>query len=187
MPVSPAMAPAGEPRPPPYEIERKSVAAVEVRRGDRVVRWSARAGVGASTSPTGASISRGLLDAFVDQLVDGAANERLDGERIADTGLDRPSLHVRVDETDGGHLTLVIGARTPTATAVYGKVEETDTSLPRGPEPPHLRRSSSFPLTRGSAGIAGRTDAATIRAFGSLPARGDGQPSHRSATALPLR
>jgi hypothetical protein len=133
LPVSPAMAPQAEaPGPPAYELERKNVAAVEVRRGDRIVRWSAMDGGWRIDEPKGASISRGLLDAFVDQLVDGAANERLDGEKIADTGLDRPSLHVRVDQTDGRRLTLVIGERTPTATAVYGKVDETDTVFVAG-------------------------------------------------------
>lgn len=128
MPVSPEMAPRVEaPGPPAYELERKDIAAVEVRRGDRVVRWSAAGGGWRIDEPKGASLSRGLLDSFVDQLIDGATNERLDGERIADTGFDRPSLRVRVEETDGGHLTLVIGERTPTATAVYGRVEETNT------------------------------------------------------------
>jgi hypothetical protein len=133
MPVSPAMAPrALEPGPPAYELARKDVAAVEVRRGDRVVRWSAVDGGWRVDEPQGATLSRGLLDAFVDQLVDGATNERLDGEKIADTGLDRPALRVRVDETDGGRLTFVIGERLPTATAVYGKVEETDTVFVAG-------------------------------------------------------
>jgi hypothetical protein len=127
-----AAARPAEPGPPAYELSRDRVAAVEVRRGDQVVRWVPSGGGWRVEHPVGAAVPPGILDALVEQIIDGAAGERLDGGSATDTGLDRPSLEVRVDRADGGRLTLSIGGRTPTATAVYGRVEETGTLFVAG-------------------------------------------------------
>lgn len=117
-----------------YELTRDSIAAVEVQRGDQVLRWIP-AGTGWQVvQPAGAHIAAGALDAFVDQLVDGAANERLDGAslRAEQIGLHPPAWRIRVERADGSILTLSIGERTPTATALYGRVEETGTLFVAG-------------------------------------------------------
>jgi hypothetical protein len=117
---------------PAYALARDRIAAVEVRRGGRTIRWVPSGNGWRVEEPAGANVPRGVLDAFVDQLVDGAASERLDGAPVADTGLDEPALAIRVAEVGGGSLTLAIGGRTPTATAVYGRVEETGTLFVAG-------------------------------------------------------
>jgi hypothetical protein len=121
-----------EPGPPAYDLARDRVAAVEIRRGDQMVRWVPSGTGWRIEQPPGASVPQGVLDAFVDQLVDGAASERLDGPPVSDTGLENPALRIRVEEVGGGRLTLMIGNRTPTATAVYGRVEESGTLFVAG-------------------------------------------------------
>jgi len=121
-----------QPGPPAYELTRDRVEAVEARRGDQVVRWVPSGPGWRVEKPEGVNIPQGILDAFVEQIVDGATSERLEGTAVADTGLDEPALEIRVDEAGGGHLTLSIGSRTPTATAVYGRVEETGTLFVAG-------------------------------------------------------
>jgi hypothetical protein len=125
-PVRPADAP---PSPAPgaargYELDPASLARVEVRRGDASVvlerdgeRWRVAA-------PRDRAIPAGLVQAFVEQLVDSGRGERI-GENARDPafGLATPELSIEVTETGGGRLDLTVGARTPAGTAAYALVE----------------------------------------------------------------
>lgn len=132
LPRSPAA--VASPGLPAYEVVRERIAAVEARRGDDVVRWTPAGAGWRIEAPPGAAIPAGVLDALVEQLVDGAVNERLDDARLSEQelGLARPSFTLRVEQVDGEAVTLVIGERTPTATALYGRVEETGTVFVAG-------------------------------------------------------
>lgn len=121
---APAAAPA-EPEPQPgYVLDATKLARVEVRRGAGTVileragdRWKV-------VEPTDRAIPYGLVQAFVEQLVDSGQGERI-GDDAGDPafGLEAPQL--TIDASGGGErLKLAIGARTPAGTAAYALVEE---------------------------------------------------------------
>ena len=108
-----------------YELDAAKLSRVEVRRGDaRVVlerdgdRWRVAA-------PTDRSIPAGLVQAFVDQLVDSGHGERIadDGHNAA-FGFATPELRIDAGDAGGKRLSLVVGARTPAGTAAYALVEQ---------------------------------------------------------------
>lgn len=130
----PAVEPSPAPRSPAYRVERGEIASVEVRRGAAVLRWSAGPGGWRIEEPAGARIPAGALEAFVDQIVEGARGERLDGAALdpAEVGLERPRLVVKVQRRSGAPLTLRLGDRVPTSTAVYAEVAESRTLFVAG-------------------------------------------------------
>lgn len=106
-------------------IDRESLRSVELERGDALVAWERAAQGWRVVKPVGRSIPPGLLEAFVDQLVESAANERL-GDDLSDVsqyGFGEPSFTVRVTAAEGKRLTLLVGERTPTRTSSYGRIE----------------------------------------------------------------
>lgn len=122
---APTAAAVAEPESQPgYVLDPAKLARVEVRRGDRAVilerageRWTVAA-------PTDRTIPYGLVQAFVEQLVDSGQGERIgDDARDPAFGLEAPQ--VTIDASGGGErLTLAIGSRTPTGTAAYALVEQ---------------------------------------------------------------
>ncbi|HEY8515048.1 MAG TPA: DUF4340 domain-containing protein [Candidatus Binatia bacterium] len=108
-----------------YEIDPASLRSVELRRGERTVVLERGERSWKVIEPADRTIPGGLVQAFVDQLVDSG-----DGERVAEDaanpafGFDNPQLQVTATTSDGERLTLVVGARTPTGTAAYARIEE---------------------------------------------------------------
>lgn len=108
-----------------YELDAKALQRVEVRRGTAAVtlesvdgRWQVAA------SPAQRTIPAGLVQAFIDQLVDSGHGERV-GEDPADSayGLEGATLRIDAIEKSGQRLSLVVGAKTPTGTAAYALLE----------------------------------------------------------------
>lgn len=131
-----AAAAAGEPAPagtavaetdaaPGYVLDPATLARIEVRRGDSRVVLE-RAGAGWKVvAPADRTILPGLVQAFVEQLVDSGRGERIgDDPRDPAFGLDAPQLTIDASGAGDGRLRLAIGARTPAGTAAYALVEE---------------------------------------------------------------
>jgi len=125
--VAPAPTAAAQAAPeaqPGYVLDPAKLARVEVRRGDGTVilerageRWKV-------AEPTDRTIPYGLVQAFVQQLVDSGQGERIgDDARDPAFGLEAPQLTIAASGGDE-QLTLAIGARTPTGTAAYALVEQ---------------------------------------------------------------
>lgn len=120
--VTPIAAP---PRERGYEIDAAALRSVEVRRGERAVVLERADRAWKVVEPADRAIPGGLVQAFVDQLVDGGASERVaDDAGNPDYGFDSPQLLVMATDVSGKSLTLVVGSRTPTGTAAYGRVDE---------------------------------------------------------------
>lgn len=126
--VAGAPAPAAAPAPEPgYVIDSATLARVEVRRGDATVVLERGESGWKVAVPTDRVIPSGLVQAFVEQLVDSGRGERIgeigDGGGDAAFGLAKPAL--TIDASGGGQqLRLAIGVRTPAGTAAYALVEE---------------------------------------------------------------
>jgi len=121
-----APAPAASPAEslPGYVLDPATLARVEVRRGETAVvlaragdRWQVQV-------PTDRVIPGGLVQAFVDQLVDSGH-----GERIAEDpqdpafGFTTPQVVIETTDQGGARLRLVVGAPTPTGAAAYALLE----------------------------------------------------------------
>ncbi len=121
----PAAAPPAPAAERAYTIDASALSTVELQRGDASVVLERRDSGWAVKHPTSRSIPSGLVQAFVDQLVDGG-----EAERVADSadnpafGFATPQLRVIATDAAGKPFTLVIGAPTPTGTAAYGRIEE---------------------------------------------------------------
>jgi hypothetical protein len=108
-----------------YELDAARLTRVEVRRGDKTVILAQSDGRWQVVQPTDRVIPPGLVQAFVEQLVDSGH-----GEHIADEAKDpafgfaTPSARIDIDSRDAPRLTLVIGARTPAGTAAYALEEQ---------------------------------------------------------------
>lgn len=119
-------APAPEPG---YVLDAATLARVEVRRGEATVVLERGEAGWKVALPTDRVIPPGLVQAFVEQLVDSGRGERIgqigEGGEGGDAafGLAKPVL--TIDASGGGRdLRLAIGARTPAGTAAYALVEE---------------------------------------------------------------
>ena len=108
-----------------YEIDAAALRSVEVRRGERAVMLERGDQAWKVVQPVDRTIPGGLVQAFVDQLVDSGESERVANDAAnPDYGFDSPQLRVVATDSNGKRLTLVVGTRTPTGTAAYGRVEE---------------------------------------------------------------
>lgn len=109
-----------------YDLDAAKLTRIELRRGDRTVILEQSDGRWKVVVPTDRVIPPGLVQAFVEQLVDSGH-----GERIADApsdpafGFADPTARIDADSQGGGRLSLALGARTPAGTAVYA-LEERD-------------------------------------------------------------
>jgi len=129
---APSAPPAVEraPEPPPareraYTLDPAALRTVELRRGEDEIVLERRDGGWAVAQPTDRTIPAGLVQAFVEQLVDGGAGERVgDDPHDPAFGFGEPQLRVTATGADGMRFTLVVGAMTPTGTAAYGRVGE---------------------------------------------------------------
>jgi hypothetical protein len=106
-------------------VDPETVESVELKRGDATIAWQRKGRGWELRLPTGKAIPVGLLEAFVDQLGDAGRGEELDGSGTENAyyGLEEPSFVVTVRSTDREPITLVVGARTPTKTASYARVQ----------------------------------------------------------------
>ena len=127
---TPVAAPGMLPTPAPaaergYELDAARLDRVELRRGDATVvlardgdRWKV-------VAPTDRTIPGGLVQAFVDQLVDSGHGERIaEDAHNAAFGFASPELRIDASEAGGKRLSLVVGARTPAGTAAYALIEQ---------------------------------------------------------------
>ncbi|MEW6268973.1 MAG: DUF4340 domain-containing protein [Thermodesulfobacteriota bacterium] len=113
------------PRERGYEIDPAALRSVEVRRGERAVLLERGDRAWKVVEPADRTIPGGLVQAFVDQLVDGGESERVaDDAANPAYGFESPQLQVTATDSRGKRLTLVVGTRTPTGTAAYGRIEE---------------------------------------------------------------
>jgi hypothetical protein len=120
--VAPTPVPAAERA---YTLDATALRTVELRRGDESVLLERHDGGWAVKHPTDRTIPGGLVQAFVDQLVDGGEGERVAEEsRNPAFGFAAPQLRVIATDAAGKPFTLVVGAATPTGTAAYGRIEE---------------------------------------------------------------
>jgi hypothetical protein len=107
-------------------IDASSVASVTFRREGKVVRATREDQRWHAVEPPGAQVSSDLLEATIATLTAGQASERLSSEpenALAAYGLDAPSatLEVVTSDAPGRPITVLIGARNPTRTAVYAR------------------------------------------------------------------
>jgi hypothetical protein len=110
--------------PPPSDLP-EPVQAIEIRRGEDVVAWERDGERWRVTAPAGKSVPGGLLGAFVEQLDALRFAERFEGDAADPAfGLHEPGLRIAVVGADGERVMLVVGARTPTGTAAYGRRED---------------------------------------------------------------
>lgn len=122
---SPSPAPVAQPQ-RAYDLEAAKLLRVEVRRGDRTVILEQSDGRWRVVQPTDRVIPYGLVQAFVEQLVDSGHGDRIsDDAKDPAFGFATPGARIEADSQGGGRLSLLLGARTPTGTAVYA-LEEHD-------------------------------------------------------------
>jgi Domain of unknown function (DUF4340) len=95
------------------EIQTPSAQVVLARTGDR---WTVR-------QPVGALVQGGLVDALLASLLETPEVGSIDSDRAAEFGLNDPHLRIRLRRAGGNPLVIDIGARNPTGTAVYARVE----------------------------------------------------------------
>jgi hypothetical protein len=109
---------------PGYRLDGATLDRVEVRRGDGLVVLERGEAGWKVVAPTDRVIPPGLVQAFLDQLVDSGHGERIaEDAQDAAFGLGDPVLII--DASGGGQrLRLAVGARTPAGTAAYALVEE---------------------------------------------------------------
>lgn len=108
------------------EAEAASVTAVTFRREGRIVRAAREEGSWRVLEPTGVSIPPDLIAATISTLTAGQSAERLGSEPAHDLGaygLDAPSatLEITVGTPPASPVTVAIGGRNPTRTAVYAR------------------------------------------------------------------
>ena len=109
-----------------YELDPAKLARIEVRRGDRTVILEQADGRWKVAQPTDRVIPYGLVQAFVEQLVDSGHGERIsDDAKDAAFGFATPNARIEAESQGGARLSLVLGTRTPAGTAVYA-LEEHD-------------------------------------------------------------
>lgn len=109
-----------------YELDAAKLVRVEVRRGDRTVILEQADGRWKVVQPTDRVIPYGLVQAFVEQLVDSGHGERIsDDAKDAAFGFATPNARIEAESQGGARLSLVLGTRTPAGTAVYA-LEEHD-------------------------------------------------------------
>ena len=124
---------ATDDRPPPgaavhslLERDADAVAAVTFTRDGRLVRAAKADGRWRAVEPEGKQISPDLIEATIATLTAGQASQMLVSEpttELAAYGLDAPSATVEVvlDDAPNRPITVVIGGRNPTRTAVYAR------------------------------------------------------------------
>jgi len=100
------------------------VTRIRISRGDLAVAWRREADATWKVeAPAGKSIPPGLLAAFAEQLDAVREGERLEAPGPdADFGLDHPSLRIEWSGPGDRRGTILVGGRTPTGTAWYGRV-----------------------------------------------------------------
>jgi hypothetical protein len=108
------------------EREAGAVAAVTFTRAGRLVRAAKTGGRWQAVEPQGSRISPDLIEATIATLTAGQASEMLVAEatpELAAFGLDAPSATVEVvlDDAPNQPITVAIGAKNPTRTAVYAR------------------------------------------------------------------
>lgn len=108
------------------EADAVSVTALTLHQEGQVVRLRRRGGVWETLEPAGVRVSPDLVDATVATLTTGQAAERLDSEAehdLAAYGLDVPTatLDVAIDSPSTSSITVMLGARNPTRTAIYAR------------------------------------------------------------------
>jgi hypothetical protein len=118
-----APAPVG---PSLLESDAASVTTVTFRKAGRVVRAAREAGRWRAIEPAGAEVAPDLIEATIATLTAGQAAEKLAAEpehELQAYGLDVPSATVEVvtTNTSAPPVTVVIGGRNPTRTAVYAR------------------------------------------------------------------
>lgn len=122
-PAEDAPAPVG---PSLLDASAASVTSVTFRKEGRVVRATRRDGRWQTVEPADAEIASDLIDATIATLTAGQAAERLGNEAehgLEAYGLDTPvaMLEVVMGGADAAPVTVAIGARNPTQTAVYAR------------------------------------------------------------------
>ncbi len=119
-----AVAPASEPTPVhAYDLDPAKLDRVEVWRGDRVVVLERTGDVWRATAPGDRVIPAGLVQAFVQQLVDGGHGERI-GDDASDPAFGLATPGTRIEAWSGDErLRLAVGARTPAGAAAYALLE----------------------------------------------------------------
>ena len=114
------------------ETEASSVTSVTFRKEGRVVRATREDRRWRVLEPPGIEVSSDLLEATIATLTAGQASEKLSPEpenALAAYGLDTPSatLEVILTGVADSPVTILIGARNPTRTAVYARRSDLNT------------------------------------------------------------
>lgn len=122
-PAEDTPAPVG---PPLLDASAASVTSVTFRKEGRVVRATRREERWETVEPADVKISSDLIEATIATLTEGQAAERLGDEPeygLDAYGLDTPvaTLEVVLGDANATPITVAIGARNPTQTAVYAR------------------------------------------------------------------
>jgi hypothetical protein len=107
-------------------VDASSVTSVTFRKEGKIVRAIREDGRWRAVEPPGSQVSPDLFEATIATLTAGQASERLSREpenALAAYGLDAPSatLEVVTSDAPGRPITVLIGARNTTRTAVYAR------------------------------------------------------------------
>jgi len=107
-------------------MDAAAVASVTFRKDGRVVRATREGQRWRAVEPPGATVSPDLLEATIATLTAGQASEKLASEpenALSAYGLDAPSAIVEINlaGTPERPVTVILGARNPTRTAVYAR------------------------------------------------------------------
>lgn len=125
---------APEPPPPTASLlgtDADAVRAMTFHQAGRVVRASRETGRWRPIEPMGARIPPDLFDAAIAALTAGQASEKmaLDNDRqLADYGLETPTATIElvVGDLPNRPISVLVGARNPTQTAVYARRSDED-------------------------------------------------------------
>ncbi len=124
------------PAPPPptaslLGTEADAVRVMTFHKDGRLVRASRESGRWRPIEPMGARIPPDLFDAAIAALTAGQASEKISdesGHRLADYGLESPTATIElvVGDIPNRPISVLIGARNPTQTAVYARRSDQD-------------------------------------------------------------
>jgi hypothetical protein len=111
--------------------EADAVRVMTFQKDGRLIRASRDSGRWRPIEPMGARIPPDLFDAAIAALTAGQASEKISaesGHRLADYGLESPAATIElvVGDVPNRPITVLIGARNPTQTAVYARRSDED-------------------------------------------------------------